>query len=96
MALRGGYKVWRQNNVGIYDPKIKRYRASDINLRGVGDIIGYQIGTGRFISIEVKVGRDKMSAHQIEFRDELLKAGGIYIEARSIDDFIEKFNEITK
>jgi len=56
-----GFIVWRQNNVG----KVAgRYLSAK---KGVPDIIGYEKVTGRALYIEVKVGKDKLSAEQIKF-----------------------------
>lgn len=41
---------------------------------------------GRFVGIECKTGKGSLSTPQRRFRDAVAKAGGIFIEARSIDD----------
>ena len=41
---------------------------------------------GRFIAIEVKAPNGRLSTYQELFRDRLTQAGGVYIEARSLED----------
>lgn len=85
-----GYKVWRNNNTGVYDPGIKAFRKNPNNLKGVSDVIGFRKGDGRFIAIEVKVGKDRISPEQAVFIEEVKKAGGVSLVARSLDTFIEE------
>ena len=89
-----GYKVWRQNTVGIYNVKRQAYMKNPNNMKGVSDIIGFNKTTGVFIAVEVKVGRDKLSQDQIYFKEDVLKAGGVYVEARSLDGFIDEFKKL--
>jgi Holliday junction resolvase len=55
---------------------------------GVPDIIG--IYRGKFLAIEVKTERGKLSPHQERFIQNINDAGGIAFVARSVDDVIEK------
>ena len=91
-----GWKVWRQNNVGIYDPKIKKYRKNPNNLKGIADIIGFNKDTAQFIAIEIKIGKDKLSIHQRNFLQELTDSGGIAIVAKSFDQFKEEYKRKIK
>src|SRR5574343_711905 len=43
---------------------------------------------GRSVKIEVKVGRDKQSEHQIKYQQDVEKAGGQYWIARDFDGFL--------
>lgn len=52
---------------------------------GSTDIIG-MTRTGKFIGVEVKVGKDTLKPQQEMFRDRMLAHGAIYVEARSLDD----------
>jgi hypothetical protein len=73
-----GCFIWRQNNVRVAGRTFN-------GLKGVPDIIG-STRQGKFIGVEVKAGKDKMSEDQIKFKNEITKRGGIYIEARSLED----------
>lgn len=56
--------------------------------RGIPDIIGYT-GGGVFVGIEVKVGEDRLSVEQRDFKESLqLTTSGVWIEARTIDDVV--------
>ena len=57
--------------------------------KGIPDRIA--VKDGRFYGIEVKAPRGRMSEFQASFRDELVAAGGVYIEARSLDDVMAYF-----
>lgn len=72
------FEVWRQNNLAV---KGRRF----VGRKGVPDVIGFHRSSAMFVGVEVKVGRDKMSEDQEKFRDTLLAAGGLFIEARSIE-----------
>ena len=61
-------------------------RSMQINIPGCPDLIGWIAPTGRFLGIECKGDGGKLSPEQIAFRDTLVRMGGIYIEARSVED----------
>ena len=66
MLSLNGFYVWRQNNVGVFDPTKKIYRANNTK-RGVPDILGFHKKTGKFICVEIKAGNDKLNKYQEEF-----------------------------
>ncbi len=80
-----GYHVWRQNNGGVYDATLKKFRANSAT-KGISDIIGFHRHTGRFIACEIKAGRDKISVEQERFLSDVKQAGGVGIVIRSIDN----------
>lgn len=49
---------------------------------------------GRSVKIEVKIGRDKMSPAQIEYKANVERAGGVYIIAKDWQGFIEEYNKL--
>ena len=64
-------------------------RAAKVGLlttRGHRDSLFLMQAGGRFVGIEAKVGKDRVRPNQRRFADALTKAGGLYIEARSVDD----------
>jgi hypothetical protein len=64
-----------------------------IGAKGRPDLEGCfsdQSGRGRFLSIEVKTGTGELSADQREHKRRIERAGGIFIEARSVDDVQER------
>lgn len=83
--------AYRINNGAIYDTKRQVYRKG-VQRKGVPDIIG--IINGRFIGIEVKIGRDRQSADQKEVEKEINEAGGVYFIAKNYDDYLEKIAKI--
>ena len=53
---------------------------------GCPDIIGWQKGSGKFIGVECKVGRNKRTPLQEQFAGDMQADGCIYILAYSLDD----------
>jgi hypothetical protein len=80
-----GCVAYRVNNVGVWDQAKGIHRKGNTE-KGLPDVI--MIFRGRFIAIEVKAGRDKLSDDQKKRQFEIERAGGIYFECRSTDDFI--------
>lgn len=80
---RHGCYVWR-NNTGAYKPSgTSRYIR--YGFKGSPDILGVT-PEGRFIGVECKVGKNKLSKHQTAFQDRVQQRNGIYVVARSLDD----------
>lgn len=53
---------------------------------GMADIGGISSPHGRAVFIECKSGKAKLSKKQSAFKEMIKKFGGIYIEARSVED----------
>lgn len=58
--------------------------------KGTADI--HAVINGLHLSLEVKVGRDKMSDAQRQMQADIQKAGGLYYVARDFDSFMTWFN----
>ena len=99
-----GLFVWRQNTLPIplrQGNKITGFRPA--LKRGVSDILGIipvpvyiiiddeyvKVYTGVMLAVEVKQPKSKLSDVQIEFRDEILKNGGVYLEVHSAAELVE-------
>lgn len=76
-----GIVLWR-NNVGYAAESRVTYGLAP----GSSDLIGIQRGTGRFIAIEVKSARGKLTPEQEAFLALIKNIGGIAIVARSVED----------
>lgn len=85
-----GYKVWRNNNGAVYDITKGCFRKNKNKLLGIPDIIGYNKKTAKFIGVEIKVGKDKLSPEQIDFIETALESGCICIVVKTIDDLINQ------
>jgi hypothetical protein len=90
-----GYIVWRNNTTGIWDAKKQVFRKHHGRV-GIPDVIGYQKKTGRFIAVEIKAGKDKLSPEQDFFIKEVNRFGGIAMVVRSVDDLLEQLQTIKK
>lgn len=91
--MQPGCVAYRVNNVGVWDEAKGIHRKGNTE-KGLPDI--FACIRGRFAGIEVKAGRDKMSIDQLHRKAEIERAGGLYFEARSTDDFLKWFVEILK
>lgn len=93
--------VFRQQTVGVFDPSTGAFRVNRGvgRINGVADIIGLVgvagcdvdglLGNGRFLAIEVKAVRGKLTPDQTKFLIEVNNRGGIGIVARSVEDVKE-------
>lgn len=83
-----GYLFWRNNNVPIFDPVRKIFRAMPkYTMKGLPDII--VIKDGFFIGLEGKRKGKKQSPEQKEFERRCKEEGGEYYVFNSIEDLIE-------
>jgi hypothetical protein len=51
---------------------------------------------GRSVKIEVKIGTDRQSEAQKEYQKQVETAGGVYMVAKSFDDFIVLYRKIAQ
>ena len=84
-----GYRATRISTTGrkIGDTWIK-----GTTRRGTADIS--MTVNGRSAMIEVKIGKDKPSEHQLKEQERERRAGGIYEFCGSPEDFFEIFNKV--
>lgn len=68
-----GYDVWIQNNLAVKGRKF-------IGRLGVSDVIGIS-KSGLWVACEVKTLNDRLSPDQIDFLNDVKKAGGIALIA---------------
>lgn len=85
IKYNGGYAV-RVNTQGQYNPKLKKWTRSTTTI-GTPDISA--IVNGKPISLEVKVGNDKLSEAQIAQGEAITNAGGLYYVATNFEDFYQ-------
>ena len=79
-----GFECWRQNNGGVWDATKGVFRKNS-STPGVSDIIGYHRKTGRFLALEVKAGKDKLSPEQTLFLEKVKRSGGVAFVVRTTD-----------
>lgn len=89
-----GVFCWRQNNTATHDPKMNNgtggYRSFN-GMKGVPDIIAITPPTskycgGIFVGIEVKAGKDRMSAHQKLFQTRCATNNAEYFIIKKFED----------
>lgn len=86
---QAGWICWRQNNVAVCDKgQFRRF----VGLRGVSDVIGFDAFTGRFLAVEIKAGRDRLSPDQANFLHSVNRAGGLGIvvtHAKDLETYLK-------
>ena len=82
----GGY-AWRASSTGVYDQKAGAYRTAA--KKGVSDVLA--CFRGKFVAIEVKIGKDRLSDEQIGFMRNIKHVGGIAFVATSFEDFLKQW-----
>ena len=76
---------------GVYDPTRRVFRTNK-NMKGVSDIIGI-CPDGRFLAIEIKAEKEKVSEDQQVFLENVATKGGVAFVARSVDELESKLME---
>jgi hypothetical protein len=83
-----GFFAWENKTVGIYDQKKGIFRKPERKIKGAPDICAID-WFGTFVGIEIKTGKDRLSADQTIFAAEVIGRDGIYIIAESTQDVID-------
>lgn len=88
-------KAWRNQTGALRAEGSGNARSRFVRFgeKGSADIFAIAPPDGKFIGIEVKAGKDKMSEAQVQWHLEVRAMGGVTIEARSIDDVISYFQD---
>lgn len=86
LGSRPDIRCWR-TQVGRYR---YLYHAGIVTVgpEGVGDIEGI-LKRGRYFTVECKVGRDTQRDTQLAFERMVIKMGGLYVIARSVQEAVE-------
>lgn len=78
LAIKGWYYFYFLQGLGSFP--------------GICDIIAVKNGVTLFI--EVKTPKGKLSAHQKLFKENIERAGGVFVVARSVDDIISAIKNV--
>ncbi len=84
ITAKGGFAT-RVNSQGQWDP-VRKVMRKGTTVKGMTDIVG--VLKGRALFIEVKVGKDKLRPEQERVAEQVIKAGGVWAVARSLDDVL--------
>ena len=79
-----GHRLWR-NNVGGWRDSDGRWVRTGLAV-GSADLIGIRADDGRFLSIEVKSARGRLSDDQRRWLEMIRAFGGVAAEVRSIEE----------
>ena len=69
----------------------KSWRKVPDNMKGVSDVIGWNLITGQWVAAEIKIGTDQIRPEQETFLRRLKKSGGEAYLIRHFDSFSEGF-----
>lgn len=69
-------------------------RRVSAGIDGQGDICGLIGPGGRMLQVEIKAGKDRMRPSQYAFAAMIRRHGGLYIEARSVEDVIKELDTL--
>jgi penicillin-binding protein-related factor A (putative recombinase) len=86
---QGGY-AWRASSTGIFEEKTGRFRSAP--KKGVADVLG--LYRGKFMAIEVKIGKDRLSLEQEGFLRNIEHYGGLVFVAKDFESFEYWFSHI--
>lgn len=92
LTLKGHFAT-RVSSAGRYLTRERIYIPSTTR-KGTADI--HAIISGKHISIEVKVGKDKVNEAQKKMQSEIEKAGGVYFVAKDFDSFVEFYKKLNQ
>jgi len=86
-----GLEPWKNETVGIYDVKRKRFKAltGPFSAKGCPDLLCCLPG-GRLFAIEVKSLRGRQTPHQKAFQDRINRFKGIAIVAKSVKEVYDQ------
>jgi len=87
---RAGARVFR-NNVGLFTTDSGAKVRTGLCV-GSSDLIGWT-ANGRFLAVEVKTPKGRLTQEQIHFIDAVRAHGGVAFCARSVEEAITKLNE---
>ena len=88
-----GHFATRVSSSGRYLPQLGKFIPSTTK-RGTADI--HSVIGGRHVSIEVKIGKDRMSEAQHEMKAKIEKAGGLYFVATDFEQFMKWYKTLNE
>lgn len=87
-----GHLAWRNSAAWVSGNGY--LRKAPEGSKGIGDIVGV-LSDGTHFEIDVKTGRDKASPYQLKHADEVHRRHGLYLFAKTFDDFEKQWKQIT-
>lgn len=93
--FRAGIFCWRQNVAPIPIQRegiITGFRSGGKS--GQPDIVGVLPPKGKYLGIEIKTGKDKLSDVQIAFHKQARDAGALILVVKDYEDFLQQWGQI--
>ena len=89
----GKYVAWRNGSHAVYSVTRKAFLKNPTTKLGIPDILGYRKSDSRFLAIEIKTGKDKLSLEQVSFIQEAKKSLCICFVASDFDQFLAELKK---
>jgi len=83
-----GFHAWDNKTVGIWDAKKNVYRNPARKIKGASDVMAVD-WHGKIVCVEIKTGKDRLSADQTIFAAEIIGRNGVYLIVQDIQDLID-------
>lgn len=85
-----GFVAWINKANAVWDQKRQVFRKNVTGRNGISDVLGYQVGTGRFLAVELKASKgDKLTDDQVTFLQEVTTYGGLAVMVRNMADLVK-------
>lgn len=88
-VIREAVRLLTQGRVQECIAYLTRQRTVTFGIPGQADTSGILAPGGQRLEIEIKTGSDRLRPEQVTFREMVTRTGGIYVEARSVEDAVE-------
>jgi hypothetical protein len=89
-----GHRVFR-NNIGVARDERGNYIRYGVCNPGGSDLIGWTVD-GRFLAVEVKSEKGRLTKPQLRFLDAVISAGGVGVWGASVETIINGINDQLK
>lgn len=86
IQMRGGWVIRINSGMTVVEDVNGKKRMIRGAPAGTSDIIACY--RSKFVAIECKIGRNKMTVYQEDFMQQICRAGGLHVLAYSLDDVI--------
>lgn len=91
-------KKWLATRLGLMPRPIHYGIVGETDIQGIVSVERFIDGKkiGVMLAIEVKTGTGRLNTDQEKWKAMILKFGGIYVEARSVEDALTAVNNLSK
>jgi len=81
-----GITAYESKTMGVWDATRGVYRQNQRQRKGIADITACVPPNGKYLAVEIKIGRDSQSPDQRNFQQDVEAVGGTYLLIRDTVD----------